>query len=309
MYGGVGALSVFTQSILRCRQLHPMGLSLYISQLSATMGNKVAKDFQAVRIGKGHLTAANSERNAVVPGTVVLKAEMTITVKKDGKKKSIEFFDASEPNPTHPLFVSTLTKGESMSSVTVNSKGKVLFVSKAPDKATRLIFKASDDTEIDMTSSQPSSIGGDDNDFSPVARIEIDYVAESITAFLSVKIKRSKCPQDMSSRSESASECSESLKSGGSGAGSRAYSRSGSTADSRTASQASIEMRKSLYVDLYKAVKIPGVKYGVLIVDMRGQIVGKSAQESKSAFPVIIVAPGSDASAIVALACVINGDL
>ncbi|KAL7563314.1 hypothetical protein ACA910_016672 [Epithemia clementina (nom. ined.)] len=262
------------------------------------MGNKLARDFKDVKLGHGQLTAANSGRNAIVPDAVVLSAAVSIVVKKDAKKKFVEFYDASSMKL---LFGSFMTKGESMGSITKDSKGNVLFVSKAPNKSTRVIYRVNDKFDKDVTSSEPSSIGEADVDMSPIAKIEIDHVASCVTAFLSVKYKPSSSNKDRRLRGDASLTSALSVSS----EVSRASTKSG---DLPTTSS-SIPDGDPSYIDVYKAVRIPCVKFGVIIVDMRGQVMGKSAHDPKEPFPIIRVAPGADASAVVALACIVNGDL
>lgn len=267
------------------------------------MGNKVAKDFKDVKLGHGQLTAANSGRNAVIPDAVVLSAAMSITLVKDVKKKSIDFVDAVT---LKTLFTTTRTKGESMSSVTTDSKFNVLFVTKAPNKTNRVIYKATEMLDQDIDS-QPSSIDEEDAALTPHAKIEIDFVASCTTAFLSVKMKRKQrqvCGGDFS-RDGSATSASVESESPLSTTSSK---NRGGGGKQRNTAVPQVLVDPS-FIDLYKAVKIPNVKCGVIIVDMRGQVVGKCAQEPKEPYPVILVAPGADAAAVVALACVVNGEL
>mmetsp|Transcript_23201 Transcript_23201/g.48266 ORF Transcript_23201/g.48266 Transcript_23201/m.48266 type:complete len:254 (-) Transcript_23201:70-831(-) len=253
------------------------------------MGNKLAKDFKNMKLGHGHINSANSGRNAIVPDAVVLDASMTIAVQKDAKEKNIQFFDTATQKR---LFVTTITKSESMGSITKDARGNVLFITKAPNKSTRVIHKTSDTFDKDV-GSEPSSIDSDDDDLSPVAKIEIDHVASAVTAFLSVRYKRRK-PR---------------VRGDGS-AHSGSYASASQTTGMSSGVPSSIDLGADpTYIDVYKAVKIPAVKFGAAIVDMRGQVVGKAAHEPKAPLPTVLVAPGADASAVVALACIVNGDL
>lgn len=62
------------------------------------------------------------------------------------------------------------------------------------------------------------------------------------------------------------------------------------------------------FVVCYKASKIPAVKFGVLITDMTGEVVGKSSLEEGRTSPVIRVAAGADLPCVLAIASVILRD-
>lgn len=254
------------------------------------MGNKLAKDFKNMKLGHGHLNEANSGRNAIVPDAVVLEGSMTIAVQIGTKDKTLQFFDTETQKR---LFVTTITKSDTMGSITKDSRGNVLFVTKSPNKTNRVIYKASDTFEKEI-SSEPSSIDTDDEDLSPVAKIEIDYVSSAVTAFLSVKYRRRERRFDADGSAASGSQRSESQATGASSAVPSSIDLG--SADSMTT-----------FIDVYKAVKIPAVKFGAAVVDMRGQVVGKAVHEPKAPLPTVLVAAGADASAVVALACIVNG--
>lgn len=259
------------------------------------MGNKLAKDFKEMKLGHGHMTAASAVRNAIVPDAVVLNAALTIAVQKDTKSKSIQFFDVATEKR---LFVATFSKGESFGSVTRDSRGNVLFVTKAPDKATRVIFKPTEALSKEI-SSEGSSVDENDDDLSPIARVEIDFVASCITAFLSVKFKPKKSKCDGSAASGQSRESPSKESKGTTGTNGLSISASAAMA---------FDMERPTYIEVYKAVKIPTVKFGAVIVDMMGQVVGK-AEQGKNPLPTVMVAPGADAAAVVALACMVNGEL
>ena len=246
-----------------------------------------------MKLGHGHITGSNAGRNAIVPDAVVLDASMTVAVQKDPKTKTIQFFDTATQKR---LFITTLTKSETMGSITKDARGNVLFITKAPSKEQRVIYKASDNFDSADVGSEPSSVRTDDDELSPVAKIDVDHVASAVTAFLSVKYKRRKRTGDSTTGSEySASAYSE--KTGKSGRSGKSIPKSIDLSVDPT------------YIDVYKAVKIPAVKFGAAIVDMRGQVVGKAAQEAKEPLPTVLVAPGADAAAVVALACIVNGEM
>mmetsp|Transcript_3757 Transcript_3757/g.4988 ORF Transcript_3757/g.4988 Transcript_3757/m.4988 type:complete len:214 (-) Transcript_3757:95-736(-) len=196
------------------------------------------------------------------------------------------------------LFITTLTKSETMGSVTKDSRGNVLFITKAPNKNNRVIYKVSENFDHGDVGSEPSSVATDDDELSPVAKIEVDYVGSAVTAFLSVKYKKRKHRSDGSA---TGSVNSASQATGVSGA---------SNTTGRSGVPKSIDLgAEPMYIDVYKAVKIPAVKFGAAVVDMRGQVVGKASQDPKEPLPTVVVAPGADAAAVVALACIVNGEM
>lgn len=63
------------------------------------------------------------------------------------------------------------------------------------------------------------------------------------------------------------------------------------------------------FVVCYKASKIPAVKFGALITDMTGEVVGKSSFDEARMNPVIKVAPGADLPCVLAIASAILRDV
>ncbi|KAL7577402.1 hypothetical protein ACA910_002125 [Epithemia clementina (nom. ined.)] len=61
--------------------------------------------------------------------------------------------------------------------------------------------------------------------------------------------------------------------------------------------------------NVYKAVQIPQVKYGILIMDMQGVVVGKAYLNEHRLRPIIHVAAGADLPSVIALALALWGDI
>ena len=179
------------------------------------MGNTLARQFQDAPLGQGHLTSTQAARQtALVPDAVVLHtySPRTLWVHKQAKSSSnrhrIRFVHAETSNL---LFVnSTTTTSNSMTTTTTKDfKGQLLFVTKAPHKDLRVIYKvleqpaAPEGTAPSEASSsnmedEPDHANPNHNNhkkqpddyqdgWTPVAKIEIDHVAACLTAFLSVK--------------------------------------------------------------------------------------------------------------------------
>ena len=178
------------------------------------MGNNLARQFQDAPLGQGHLTSTQAARQtALVPDAVVLHtaSPRTLWVHKQAKSHGhrIRFVHAETSNL---LFVNSTTTAtnstNSMTTTTKDFKGQLLFVTKAPHKDLRVIYKVLEppaapegtapseasssnmEDEPDHANHNHSNKKQPDDDedgWTPVAKIEIDHVAACLTAFLGVK--------------------------------------------------------------------------------------------------------------------------
>merc|ERR1712232_1324472 len=60
-------------------------------------------------------------------------------------------------------------------------------------------------------------------------------------------------------------------------------------------------------VPVYKRIRIPQVKFGALVVDMEGQVVGKSFLDEKRMEPIVRIAAGADVASVVEIASAVIG--
>ena len=241
-----------------------------------TMGNTVAKDFAKISVAKNG-TVPLFQKELIAPGSIILKDSMKVVLRQDHERKTTIVFDE---DTMLPLFVTENKSKGGVHSITKDSRGKTLFLTTAPSKNKRLIYKApksaprkpveKDTGSLDTTSTHSSSsyhsTGSassrgttssalyarfQKNDIPCTAQIEIDNVGAAKQAFFSLIVWKGTGPD---------------------------------------------------YMQVYKAVQIAQVKYGCLVVDNAGQVVGKCQIDEARMEPVVEVARGADLPSVIATA-------
>ena len=263
------------------------------------MGNSIVRDFNNVELGHGTLPNKDA---MIAPGSVVLDEPMTVLVRHDDQGKSTIFFDFST---MLPLYVSTTKTVDANTKITVtkDSKGRILFLTSYPTKGKRLIFRApknltrSPSTRTALASLTSSS----SND--PLHSNHSEHSASGASvvahAFVEEQRRRTNTKNDKNSnKNDTDVPCAAQID----------VDRSGATV---TAFLSVVVWKGSgpELLSVYKAVQIPKVKYGALVLDMQGQVVGKSFLDDRRMQPKIQVAAGTDVPSVVALASALLGEL
>ncbi|KAL7556829.1 hypothetical protein ACA910_014172 [Epithemia clementina (nom. ined.)] len=274
------------------------------------MGNSIAKEFKMVELGQGAL----DHKELIAPGSVVLDQAMTVLVRYDDNRKSTIFFDFST---MLPLYVSSTKMVDNNTKITVtkDNQGKTLFLTTYPTKGKRLIYRAPKDLATKGSSSSSSSSSSKSSD--PLSKLSSHSSRTAKTDPLgscSSHSRRSACSsasvvaaksfvryqqefQDDNDPTNSEVPCAAQIDLDRSGAAVCAF--------------LSVVVWKGSGPQLcsvYKAVLVPQVKYGALVLDMQGQVVGKAFLDDRRMQPMIKVAQGADVPSVVALASALLGD-
>jgi len=250
------------------------------------MGNSIARDFAKVSLGHGSVPSS-FEKELIAPGSVVLDQPMTVLLRRDHSRKSTIVFDGESMMPLliteskrRKKSSSSSSSSAPLDSVTKDRRGHKLFLTTAPSKNERLIYKApktaapvavGDQSSLDnldssnhssssycsLSSTRSSASRYADSDVPATAKIEIDHSGAVVTAFFSVVVWKGSGPEMM---------------------------------------------------QVYKAVKVPTVKYGALVADNSGQVVAKSKLDESRMEPTIQVAAGADVPAVVATITALFGE-
>lgn len=239
------------------------------------MGNSIARDFKNVQLGKGSVPDSMS-KELIAPGSVVLDSPMTILLRKDEGRKSTIIFDADSMMPMYIVESKRKKKEYSDSrvdSVTKDRRGRKLFLTMAPSKNERLIYKAPKKAaskggldDLDSSNHSTSSVGSAaslrsslrvDTDVPAAAKIDVDRSGASTKAFFSVVVWKGSGPEMM---------------------------------------------------PVYKGVKIDSVKYGALVADNMGAVVAKAKLDEQRMEPKLEIASGADVPAVVATITALYGD-
>eukprot|EP00522_Entomoneis_paludosa_P009754 CAMPEP_0172452738 /NCGR_PEP_ID=MMETSP1065-20121228/10311_1 /TAXON_ID=265537 /ORGANISM="Amphiprora paludosa, Strain CCMP125" /LENGTH=285 /DNA_ID=CAMNT_0013204843 /DNA_START=77 /DNA_END=934 /DNA_ORIENTATION=+ len=284
------------------------------------MGNSIARDFSRVELTP-HSHRPLWQTELIAPGGAahILKVARTVLIRQDHARNSLIVFDEETMTP---LYITSNKKPSSSKSskrsgskksgdavvktVTKDSQGRVLFLTTAPNKNKRLIYKApklaGDNHHKGSTPADMASLDG-----------QSEHSSSSFTA--ATATSSSSHPANSSSTRE------QQAQSGWSASCSARYK------DNNLPCTAQIDLDScgattqaflSLIVwngqgpelrQVYKAVKIPQVKYGALIVEHEtGQVVGKSRLDETRLEPMLEIAAGADVPSVVALTGALFGD-
>ena len=240
------------------------------------MGNSIAKDFKNVKLGCGSLSPG-LEKALIAPGSVVLDSPTTVIVRHDHSRGSLIVFDL---NTMMPLLVTK--KKRKKQSVTKDAQGRALYLSVSPNSNQRLIYKvpksfaSNSDSEQDFEESCPGLMDA------------------SLSSFTSASTASS---ASSLSKNKNDLVCSGQIDIDKTGAS--------------TCASLSVVVWKGNgpeLLQIYRAVQVPSVKYGSLIVDHQGNVVGKSMMDPDRLEPILHIAKGADISSVVALATSTMGD-
>mmetsp|Transcript_7436 Transcript_7436/g.15164 ORF Transcript_7436/g.15164 Transcript_7436/m.15164 type:complete len:264 (+) Transcript_7436:199-990(+) len=262
------------------------------------MGNTIARDFHNVELAnEGSVPILQKE--LIAPGSTLLKKPISVVLRHDHNRNSTIVFDEES---MLPLFVTSNKKKKKtrssskstpvVTSCTKDSQGHMLYLTTAPSKNTRLIFKAPKSSQASSSSSsfRPENHTLDDNSSHSFTSTTADstsspHVCASWSDATSARCKNSNLP------------CAAQIDIDSSGAAVTAF--------------LSVTVWRGTGPDLvqvYKAVKISQVKYGALVVDNQGQVVGKSAMDEDRLEPRIEIARGADIPSVVALVSTLCGE-
>eukprot|EP00522_Entomoneis_paludosa_P014536 CAMPEP_0172439412 /NCGR_PEP_ID=MMETSP1065-20121228/413_1 /TAXON_ID=265537 /ORGANISM="Amphiprora paludosa, Strain CCMP125" /LENGTH=257 /DNA_ID=CAMNT_0013188093 /DNA_START=41 /DNA_END=814 /DNA_ORIENTATION=- len=256
------------------------------------MGNSIARDFKKVQLDQAGAMSEGLSEEMIAPGSVTLKNPMTVVIRRDHNRKgSIIVFDLGSMLPLYVTKKKRDKKSE-LESVTKDRQGKVLFLTTAPSKGKRLIYKAPKNTPSKIRSTSPPTVA-------PVVDGESGLDSSSTHSSSSFTSITSNTSSSSSSWRYSKSDlpCSAQIDIDRSGSSSKAF--------------LSVVVWKGSGPELrqvYKAVQIPQVKYGSLVVDNEGHVVGKSCLDEQRMEPKIQIAAGADVPSVVALATTLLGD-
>ena len=246
------------------------------------MGNSIVGDFKKVELGSG--SASSLAKDMIATGSIVLDKPMTVLVRHDDQRKSTIFFDFETMQPLYITSTKNVydrgNKGDKVC-VTKDRKGRALFLTTQPTKNKRLIYRAP--KELTKTQSSSSSIStapieSGSNHSTHSARVAQQFVSHKQSENDNVA-----CAAQIDLDRAGAAVCAFLSVVVWKGSGAQ-------------------------FMSLYKAVLIPQVKYGALVLDMKGQVVGKATMDNQRMQPMIKVAKGADVTSVVALVSALVGD-
>lgn len=245
-----------------------------------------------VELGQGSL----EYKELIGPGSFVLDQPMTVLVRYDSSRKTTIFFDFSTMLPLYTSSTRMVEGGEKVI-VTKDCKGRALFLTTCPCNGKRLIFRAPKDVTCSPSVSSLDSLASltsyPSHSSSSEATREGSLASWSkhprvLSVDSTTLIKRGSAHQPKKLGEDV--PCVAQIDLDRSGAAVTAFLNvvvwkgSGPQLES-----------------VYKAVQLPQVKWGVVVVDMQGQVVGKSSCDDRRMELMINVAQGADLLSVVAL--------
>ncbi|KAL7573003.1 hypothetical protein ACA910_007499 [Epithemia clementina (nom. ined.)] len=303
------------------------------------MGNSVVKDFKQVTLGHGSMPPLTNlmeqQEGMIASKTTILDRPLTILVRRDYQRKSTIYFDQSSMTPLYLTFTK-LRHGHEIT-ITKDARGRPLFLTTTTSTTAtagrrstkqnkrKLIFRAPQDLyrAAGGGSSTTSSSSTHKKSGSGSAKRRNSTGGSS-----------SSCPSHYSNSNYSDYSDHSSGDTSESSSASHSYSRfcqpgynHAAAANQDVSCAAQIDLDRSgaaicaflsvvvwngegpVLRTVYKAVKIPQVKYGALVMDMMGVVVGKAFIDEQRLQPIIQVAAGADLASVVALASASLGDL
>ncbi|KAL7558023.1 hypothetical protein ACA910_005503 [Epithemia clementina (nom. ined.)] len=267
------------------------------------MGNSIAKEFKLVEVGTVDTIATEAyssskttslvlhNKDIIARGSVVLPQPVTVLVRHDDHRQSTIFFDFATMTP---LFTSSTTKqtGGAKMSITRDRQGRPMFLTTHPSKTKTLIFRAPNDLPraIRESSSCSSSVMDCSSNHSD---------ASSSTNTTRTITEATRRPQQETNDCMDGPDvpCAAHID----------LDRSGSCV-SAFLSVVVWEGTGPHLRSFYKAVKVPQVKYGALVMNMQGVVVGKSSLDEQRMQPIIQVAQGADLPSVVATVSALWGE-
>ena len=267
------------------------------------MGNSIVRDFHQVKISGKSDVPPHLAKEMIAPRSSVLKEPMTLLIHRDDHRRSTIAFNMST---MLPILVTTTKRTSKKSgdkvSVTKDELGRALFVITQPSRGKYVIYKAPQTTAEKKLKRRGSGkfnldvLNEDTSESRGGRRAQRRGSGKSIGTF----------DDDMSEYSTTTAfthtydtgdlPCRAEIE----------IDRSGSTACGFFSSIVwNGHGPEPLLV--YKAILVPKVKFGALVVDMKGKVVAKTLLDETRMEPVMHIGVGADVASVVTLVSAMLG--